>query len=154
MWSCCLCSLELSHVFLAGCASLPQMCSGLSDPCTGVMLSPWEPSTPLLWFRLCCPGTAFPVLPGCGVGGRAGTHTAGWLYSVSWPSRFTRWSKISYLFWFFSPHGWIEKRVRVSVALWHTVRSGGWRNCCRSHLQPCICWLLLYPWFSLAGAGQ
>lgn len=32
-------------------------------------------------------------------------HTAGLLYSVSQPARFTRWSKISYLFRFFSLHG-------------------------------------------------
>lgn len=143
---------SLVTVFLAGCASLPQMCLGWSTPCTGVILSPWELFTHLLWFRLCCPWTAFAVLPGCGVDGRAGTQQT--YYTVSQSARFTRWSKMSYLFRVFSPHGWIEKCVRVSMALCHTVSSGRWRNCCRSRLQPSTCWLPLYPGISLSGAGQ
>lgn len=148
---------SLVTVFLAGCASLPQMC--LSDP-----LRAQERCSPLgSHSPLCIDSDPAPQeLLFLGVEWMGGQgHTAGLLNSVSQPARFSRWSEISFLFLsylsvIFSPHGWIEKCVRVSMALCHTASSGGWRNCCRSRLQPSdcwSCWLLLYPGFSLSGAG-
>lgn len=64
---------------------------------------------------------------------------------VSQPAMFSRWSKISYLFWFSSPCGWIMVYVRVSVALCHVMSSEGWRKSwCMSPLQCYARWLLLY----------
>lgn len=139
---------SLVTVFLAGCSSLPQMC-------LGDLLHAQERCSPLgshspLCFDSYPASQELLFLSFLGVEwmGEQG-HTAGLLYSVSQPARFTRWSEISYLFRVFSPHGWIERCVRVSMALCHTVSSGGWRNCCRSRLQPSTYWLLLYSVFQV-----
>lgn len=135
---------SLVTVLLAGCASPSWMWLGLSTPCAGVMLSPWELPAPLLWFRPYCPGTAFQRNWVCG---RAVAHVRLNIPTDSQPARFTRWRKIGYLFRFFSPCEWIEACVRVSVALCHIVSSGGWRRSwCASPLQRYALWLPLYPY--------
>lgn len=116
-----LASWSLVTVFLADCAS-PEVWLGPSAPCTGVMLSPRELPAPLLWFRPYFPGTAFPSHPWSVECGKAVAH-AGLNKRVPQPARFTRWGKISYLLRFFSPRGWIETCVRMSVALYSVVSS-------------------------------
>lgn len=145
-WLTALWAWSLVTAFVASCTSPSWMRPGSSAPCAGVMLSPREPPAPLLWFRPYCLGTAFLPFPGAEQVGEL-WDMPGLLYStVSQPARFTRWGKISYLFRFFSPYGWIEACVRVSVALCHIVSSGGWSSSWCTSLQHYARWLLLYPY--------
>lgn len=146
MWSDCPWSLELSHCFPCR-LHFSLNVAGAIRPLRRRDTLLLGAACPLLRLGPYCPGTAFPALPGSRVGGRAAGHTGLIILKVSKPARFTRWSKISYLFRFFSPCGWIEACVRVSVALCHIVSSGGWRRSWRtSPLQHYARWLPLYPY--------
>lgn len=151
MWSYCLWSLELSHSFPCWlCFSSPDVFGVICSMHRSDAL-PLGSVHPFALIQTLLPRNYFscPSWVRSGLESRD-TQQA---YYTQFPSLPGLPDEVNYLFGFFSPHGWIEKCVRVSRALCRTVSSEGWRHCCMSCLRPCTCWLLLYPEFGLSGAG-